>query len=217
MNRRLRILICSLALGAAVPAHAQTSSWWLATGLGAGAINPDQSLADYRWDTRPAPLYALQAVAGHGRLAAGLRYSRWSTTQGTGLSGQIDSDPSVQLDNVAVVAQFRLARVAGFQLWTTGLAGRVGLSYAPDQLRFPAGVGGEVVTVDYAAINELNLGWGLELKRSFGARLAAALQAEQSGFHLDTSHRRGAEIVSAREKFVNWSIRLQVSWVVDLG
>jgi hypothetical protein len=207
-----------MALGAcAAPASAQTSSWWLATGLGAGAITPDQSLANYRWDTSPAPLYALQAVAGYGRLATGLRYSRWTTTQGTGLSNQVDSDPTVQLDNLALVAQFRLAQVAGFQLWATGLAGRVGVSYAPDQISFATGVGGEEITVDYAAINEMNLGWGLELKRSFGDRLAAALQAEQSGFHLDTSHRRGAEIVSAREKFVNWSLRLQVSWVVDLG
>ena len=211
----LLILLC-----AAVPAWSQTAlsanasaadNWWLATGLGAGAISPDGDLANYRWDTRPATLYAVQATAGHGRYAAGLRYSRWATTQGTGLL-QNEPDPRVHLDSFEFVGQYRLAEIAGIQLWGTALAGRVGLSYTPDQV-----VVTDDITVNYEPITETSLGLGLELKRAFGRKLTAALQAERSGFHLDTSHRRGAEIVNARENFANWSLRLQVSWLVPGG
>jgi len=220
----VNLVVLGLLVGA-TPAASQTtlafepaadSNWWLATGLGAGAVNPDQSLANYRWDTSPAALYAFQATAGRGRFAAGLRFSRWATTQATGLT-QTDPDPLVRLNTFELVGQFRLAEVAGFQFWASALAGRIGLSYEPDQVTIATGVPGEEITVQYQSLGERNLGLGLELKREIGGRMTAALQAERSSFHLDTSHRRGAEIISEREEFINWSFRLLVSWVLDLG
>lgn len=208
----LALLIIVFGQAASALAVDATHSWWLATGLGAGAISPDQNLANYRWDTRPATLYGAQAAVGRGRVAAGLRYSRWGTTQGTGLL-QGGPDPQVRLDTFELVGQYRLAEVAGIQLWGTALAGRVGLSYTPDQVIIDDSGAGDI-TVNYAPITETSLGLGLELKREFGRKLTAALQAERSGFHLDTNHRRGDEIVSARENFANWSLRLQVSWLV---
>ncbi len=192
------------------------SEWWLATGLGAGAVSPDQNLVNYRWDTRPAALYALEATAGRGRLAAGLRFSRWNTTQGTGLA-LAEADPQVNLNALDFVGQARLVEMAGWQLWGTALVGRLGIRYAPDQAVISTGVPGGEITVQYDPIDEMNLGLGLALKRDFGRRVSAALLAEQSRFSLDTSHRRGDEIVFERQEFVNWSFRLQVSWVMDLG
>jgi len=93
----------------------------------------------------------------------------------------------------------------------------VDLSYTPDRIAIATGVPDGDIVVDYEPIAETNLGLGLEIKRRFGRHLAAALQAERSAFHLDTSHRRGSEIISERQQFVNWSLRLQVSWVMDLG
>jgi len=210
-----RWLICCGLILLAVPAQAG-AGWWLSTGVGAGAVSPDQSLANYRWDTTPASLYALQATAGRGRFAGGLRLSRWATTQGTGLN--LDQpDPRVRLTSFDVVAQGRLVTWAGFQLWASGSVGRVGLSYTPDELILATGLPGGDLEVNYDPITETVLGYGLELRRNFGSKLAVSLLGERTGFALDTRHRRGDEIVNERETFSNWSIRLQLSWVFDLG
>ncbi|MCP4573444.1 MAG: hypothetical protein GY838_13895 [bacterium] len=195
---------------------ATAGTWWLATGLGAGAVSPDQGLADYRWNTNPTALYAVQASVGRGRFALGLRLSRWGTSQGTGLS-QDEPDPAVNLTAVDLVGQLRVVEFAGFQLWGSGLIGRVNLSYTPDRLTVDTGTPGQELTVNYETINETDLGLGLEIKRGFGRRLTTAVLAERTVFHLDTRHRRGREIVSERQEFANWSLRLQVSWVLDLG
>lgn len=212
--------VCGLVLlaligGSTQPATAATAAgWWLATGLGAGAVSPDQDLANYRWDTGPTALYALQATVGRGRAALGLRFSRWATTQGTGLA-QPTTDPQVQLSNFDLVGELRLVELAGFQLWASALAGRVAVSYTPDEVVIDTG--GGAVTVAYKPITETNLGVGLALRRGFGRQWTASLAAERAGFHLDTSHRRGAEIVDERTLFANWSLRLQLAWVLDLG
>jgi len=190
--------------------------WWLATSLGAGAISPDQDLANYRWDTAPTAQYALQAMAGQGSWAAGMRFSRWATTQGTGLAAG-GPEPEVRLNNFDLVAQVRLVQWAGFEMWGTGLAGLVNLTYTPDHLVIGGAGAGDDVTVNYAPITETNLGLGVEIRRAFGRRLNASIAAERAGFKLDTSHRRGNEIVNDRVSFQNWSLRLQVAWVLDLG
>jgi hypothetical protein len=208
-------LLCLGLMVLAMPVQAGTD-WWLATGIGAGAVTPDESLANYRWDTTPTSLYALQATAGRGRFAGGLRLSRWATTQGTGLNLN-QPDPSVRLTSFEFLGQARLVQLAGFQLWATGSAGRVGLSYTPDAITIETGLPGGDVDVNYDPITETVLGYGLEIRRDFGESLAVALLGERAGFALDTSHRRGDEIVNEREQFSNWSLRLQVSWVFDLG
>lgn len=207
------LLVLLMSTGAVAGERAE---WWLAAGLGAGAVSPDQSLTNYRWDTTPTALYALEATAGRGRVAAGLRLSRWNTSQGTGLA-LADSDPQVRLTAMDFVGQVRVVEMAGWQLWGTALVGQLGIRYTPDQAVIPTGVPGGDITVQYDPIDELNLGLGLALRRDFGRRANVALVAEQSRFSLDTSHRRGDEIVSERQEFVNWSFRLQVSWVLDLG
>lgn len=203
--------LMATASGAETP-----SAWHLTTSLGAGAMSPDPSLADYRWDTTPTALFGLQATVGRGRLAAGLRLSRWGTTQGTGLALD-EADPQVQLTQLGFIGQFRLVQVSGFQLWGSGLIGQVNMSYTPDRVIVDTGNPGGDLEVDYDPITEMDLGLGLEVRRDFGKSMAASLLAERSSFQLETSHRRGAEIVTQRETFINWSVRLQLAWVLDLG
>jgi len=199
----------------ALPAQAGTD-WWLATSVGAGAIAPDENLANYRWDTTPTSLYALQASAGRGRFAGGLRLSRWATTQGTGLNLS-QPDPRVRLTSFEFVGQARLVTWVGLQVWATATAGRVGLSYTPDEITIVTGLPGGDIAVNYQPITETVWGYGLEVRRNFGQNLAVALLGEKAAFALDTSHRRGDEIVNERERFSSWNLRLQVSWVFDLG
>ncbi len=214
--RHLSLVLVLVLLMSTSAVAGEQAEWWLAAGLGAGAVNPDQSLDNYRWDTRPAALFAAEAIAGRGRFAGGVRLTRWQTHQGTGLA-LAEPDPRVRLTSVDFLGQVRVLERAGWQLWGTALIGQMGLRYAPDQTIIPTGVPGGDITVHYDPIDEMNLGLGLALKRDFGDQVSAALLAEQSRFSLDTSHRRGDEIVFERQEFVNWSYRLQISWVLDLG
>lgn len=220
---RPRMMVLAVVLVSALTAASgavaqETGHWQLTTSLGAGAVAPDQSLADYRWDTSPASLMAVQAVATRGRWAGGVRLSRWSVIQGTGLSSAEDiADPTVRLTQYEVVGQFRVARAAGFQLWGTALGGLVDLRYSPESVTIPGpGPDGDI-TVEFAPLTEPVVGLGLEIRRPFGDSWVTSLTAEGSRFSLETNHRRGDEIVTERTAFTNWGLKLQVGWVFDLG
>lgn len=215
-RRFLTLMMAVVVMTAGTAVGAEQPGWHLATSFSAGAVTPDQNLANYRWDTSPTSQVAVQSLAVRGRLAGGLRLSRWSTTQGTGLS-EMTEDPTVRTTQFDLVAQIRVVEFLGFQLWGSLQGGLVGLAYTPDQVVIPNPGSGGDITVNYEPVNETSLGFGLEIKRPVADWLTASLVGEQSRFSLDTYHRRGDEIVAARETFTNWSLRLQVSWILDLG
>jgi hypothetical protein len=194
---------------AATHAAADRDAWWLAAGPAAGSLSLDAHLADYRWDTSPAAVWGVQGLVGRGRLAGGLRLWRSRTTQGTGLVNAPEA-PTVTLTGVELAAQVRVVTVAKVEVWGAAQGGRLHLRYAPD--RVTVDPGGEPLTIDLAPIDEWTLGLGVELRRRVGRRVDVALQAERSSFALETSHRRGQEIVTERERFYNWSARLLVAW-----
>jgi hypothetical protein len=214
----LGLLVATLGLcpGAARAEGELTTvhDWRLAVGPVAGVVVFDPSLADYRWDTRPAAQSGAQMTLYRRRAAVGLRLWRAQTTQGTGIPGATQS-PRVNLTGVEVLGQVRVARYDGFEMWGSAYGGNLRLSYDPDRLAFDAG-GPDPITVDYRPISEWDAGAGIEMRRELTQRLALALQAEQSTFALDTTHRRGSEIVQSRERFYTWSLRLQVSWLLGL-
>ncbi len=219
MNRAgsiLTVVAAALVLGAgAAPGQTGTASWRLDAGAAAGGLGLDPHLADYRWDVSPAATWGAQAAFTRGRVGCGLRAWRARTTQGTGLTaGPADLD--VTLTGVELTAQTRLLTVAGCQLWAAVLGGRLHGAYAPDRLTAAVG-GGEPVTVVFAPLDTWTWGLGAELRRPLGRSLGLALQAERTGFALDTAHRRGADVVTARETFHNWSARLLVAWSWSLS
>jgi hypothetical protein len=85
------------------------------------------------------------------------------------------------------------------------------LAYDPDQLTLDVGAG-TPITVAFDSIAEWDYGFGIEIRGDLTAQLALALQAERSSFSLDTAHRSGDEIVETRERFDQWSLRLQAAW-----
>lgn len=190
-------------------------SWWIAAGPSAGSLSLDTDLADYRWDVTPAAVWGAQAIAGRSGLAFGLRSWRTNTTQGTGLQGET-RDPVVHLTSLEAVGQLRLARFLGSELWGGVQAGLLRVAYEPDSFTFEAGGGAGPVTVNYKDIDAWNLGLGLEWRRPLARRLTLAVQVERSSFALDTSHRRGDEIVDERDRFANWAARLQMAWLWSL-
>jgi uncharacterized protein YegJ (DUF2314 family) len=89
------------------------------------------------------------------------------------------------------------------------------LAYDPDHLTFDPGAG-EPITVAFDSISEWDYGFGTEIRGAVTAQLALALQADHTSFSLDTAHRSGDEIVASRERFDQWSLRLQVAWLLSL-
>lgn len=208
------------AAAGTVPASTVDSSgpgeWKLAVGPAAGVMVLDPHLADYRWDTRPAAQAGLQAMVERGRFALGGRFWRAHTTQASGIPGETQA-PRVNLTGVEMVGSVRALRYRAFELWGTGQAGRFHIGYDPDQLSFDVGGTIGTITVDYEPITEWEAGLGLELRAELTHQLYMSVQGEGMTFSLDTAHRSGSEIVESRERFVTWSLRMQVSWVLSLG
>ncbi|HEU4928710.1 MAG TPA: hypothetical protein VFU38_02685 [Candidatus Krumholzibacteria bacterium] len=193
------------------PDHA---SWRLAVGPLLGGLAFDPSLDNYRWDTSPALQAGVQATVFYGRLAAGARAWRARTTQATGFPGETQA-PRVALTSVECVAQGRMVSYRGVELWGAVHGGRLFLAYDPDQLTVDTGIGSPI-TVAFDSIAEWDYGFGIEIRGDLTPQLALALQADRSSFSLDTAHRSGDDIVLSRERFDQWSLRVQASWLLNL-
>jgi hypothetical protein len=103
----------------------------------------------------------------------------------------------------------------GVELWGMVHGGRLFLAYDPDQMTFDPGAGAPI-TVAFDSIAEWDYGVGIEIRGRPTAQLALALQAEHTSFSLDTAHRNGDEIVETRERFDQWSLRVQAAWLWNL-
>jgi len=196
------------------PAPAE-DGWRLDLGVGVSALALDQALSDYRWETQPKAALGAHASALNKRWALGLDLRTTSTVQQSGIPGE-PTAPRVALHSLELNASFRVAQWKGIQLWGQAHGGRMMMRYEPEQLLFSPPGGGEAIAVDYAPVNEWTGGLAAALRREFFGNLAFAAQLRHSSFSLDTSHRRGDEIVQQRQSFHNWSLGLSASWLLDL-
>lgn len=195
---------------------AEDTGWQIGIGPIAGALAFDPGLENYRWDIHPALQSGFQAAIYRGRFAGGARLWRTQTTQASGIPGE-DQSPRVSMTAIDATAQFRAANVAGVELWGVAHTGILHLGYNPDRLSFDTGGTSGQITVEYKPITEWEFGGGVEIRRELTHYMALAVQADTSTFALDTAHRRGSEIVEARERFVSWSVRFQLSWLFTVG
>ncbi len=204
----------ALAAGGAGEEAAPATPTRMEIGVVIGGIALDPHLQDYRWDTAPALQSGAHATVLHGRMGAGLRFWRSATTQASGIPGE-DMAPRVNMTGLEMTGQIRALSVRGVELWGSAHGGRLFLSYDPEAITFD--VAGQPVTVAYQPISEWEYGVGAALRGELGPHMALALQADLTSFALDTAHRRGNEIVEARERFTTWDLRAQVSWVFGLN
>lgn len=182
----------------------------------AGGILYDARLDDYRWDTRPALQSGVQATLYRGRVGAGARVWRASTTQSTGIPGETTA-PRVNLTATEMTGAVRVLGVRGIAVWGTAHGGRLHLGYAPDHATFDVGGSIGTVSVDYRPIDEWIYGAGMAVRGDVTRRLAVSIRAERSNFSLDAAHRAGTEIVESRERFATWAFCVQLSWVMGFG
>ena len=198
-------------------AHAQSdgaTTWRVTVGGFVGTMVFDEKLADYRWDVRPATQSGIQGLVYRNRISGGLRLWQSSTTQESGIPGET-LVPHVKLIGAELVGQLRIVRYRSVELWGLANTGRIHMGYSPDQATFDPGGGLAPITVDFDPISEWTLGYGATIRSDLGQHLALAMQVEQATFALNTAHRRGGEIVQERERFRNWSLRMELSWLVS--
>lgn len=189
------------------------ASWRISIAPSVGALLLDSHLADYRWDTSVSLQPGVRLGVHHSRFAAALRTSWAATEQSTGLIGETTT-PRVHMTQLDLMLEGRLATFERVELWGSGHGGRMFLGYQPDQMVVDAG--GSPVTVAFDPINEWCYGFGVAIRRDLARHLALGLQLDGTGFHLDTAHRNGDEIIEAREGFVNWSLSLTLLGFMDL-
>jgi hypothetical protein len=215
--RRVRVATIAALLTAlcvhGVRADSTEASWRISIAPTVGAMLFDKHLADYRWDTSVALQPGIRLGVHHARCSAALRTSWSETEQSTGLIGETES-PRVHLTQLDLALEGRIATLYGVQVWGSGHGGRMFLGYEPDQMTVDAG--GSPVTVSFDAINEWSYGAGVAFRHDVARHLALGLQLDGTGFHLDTAHRSGSEIIESREGFVNWSLSLALLGFMDL-
>ncbi len=186
-------------------------SLWLALGIVGGSTFLDSRFADYQWNVTPRPALGVQATAGAGRFAAGLRVLQSRSAQTIGIPDPA-STASVHATSLELVGQGRLARFAGIELHATASGGRVHLGYHPD--RVEATVGGTPVTVDFTPIDTWIGGGGLAATRALPGPWRAGLSIDRRWFSIDTAHRSGTTITTQGETFGDWNARLELSRLV---
>jgi hypothetical protein len=188
------------------------SGRWISVGLLSGSTWLDTGLADYQWDVTPRMDWGAQALVGGGRFATGLRLWRSRTTQ------QIDpADATLAADvratSTELVGRGRLTTALRCEVMAVASAGLLHLGYHPDHVTITPTGGGAAITVDLEPVNEWIGGAGLALRRPLRGPWAAGVEMDHRLFGLDTAHRNGAVIEYGRQRFGDWSARLELAWV----
>jgi hypothetical protein len=168
----------------------------------AGAVALDAHLGDYEWETSPQAVWGAALRADFARFAAGLRFRSAGTAQRAAWPGE-EHSLDVSLRSLEGFGTVRLASVAGVGLSAGGHVGRLRLGWSPDRLAIGE-AGSEPLSIAFDPIMESLAGAGLEARRALPSGFELALTVDRTWFRLDTAHRRGDEIVEARETFGNW-------------
>jgi len=169
-----------------------------------GVVQPDPELADFQWDATARPALAVEATAGTGFAAGGLRVSSWSTVQES-------ADARVRVDALELRARVRAFRAGRLScLGLLGL-GRVRVGYRPDTV-LVENPGGDPIPVSLDPVHAWTFGFGVALEHPLSRRLVAGAELERSAFSLDAAHRDGEAIVVESTSFESLLVRLRLSY-----
>lgn len=191
---------------------AGSGSLWISVGLLSGSTWLDTGLADYQWDVTPRMDWGAQTLVGGERFASGLRLWGSRTTQQIG-SGGTTAAADVRATSTELVGRGRLATALGCEVMAVASAGWLHLGYHPDRVTIAPAGGGAPIAVDLTPVNEWIGGAGLALRRPLHGPWVAGMEMEHRFFGLDTAHRNGAVIEYGRQRFGDWSARLELAWV----
>ncbi len=187
------------------------ASRWLTLGVLTGATRFDPHLADYQWNVSPRAAWGAQAIAGIGRFGAGLRVWRSQTTQHIDLAD--DENPAVRATSLELLGRARLLSRWGTDLEAGATTGWLHLGYAPDHVTIAGSGGGPPIDVALKSVDEWVAGGGLALRHPLIGPWAASVELDSQVFGMTTAHRSGSAIVMGRERFDDWSARLELARV----
>ena len=190
---------------------ASSRSRWFSLGVLTGATGFDRHLADYEWNVTPRAAWGVQALAGSGRFAGGLRV--WNTRTTQHMATASEPNPAVNALSLDLVSRARVLRHGGLELDACASAGRLHLGYAPDHVTIPASGGGAPIDVSLSPIDEWLAGAGLALRHPVAGPWAATIEIDTQVFGMQTAHRSGNAIVVGREGFREWSARFELARV----
>jgi hypothetical protein len=172
--------------------------------LSLGQAWNDPHLADYQWSREPSAAWSAEAGVRRGGWSTGIRASRWSSSQA--VAGADPAALDVTLWGGEWTGSRNLISIGSLALSGVLGLGVVRIGYSPDRVDL-----GEASVAFRPAVSWLASA-GLAMTRPIGPRFALGLSAERQAFALDTAHRRGEEIVLARETFHGWSWRGKLSY-----
>ena len=184
---------------------------WLTLGVLTGATRFDPHLADYQWNANPRVAWGAQALAGIGRYGAGLRVWRSQTTQHIAMAD--DENPAVRATSLELVGRGRLLTGWGNEFEASVATGWLHLGYAPDHVTIASSGGGPAIDVALKPVDEWVAGGGFAVRRPVTEAWTAALELDSRVFGMKTAHRSGSTIVVGRERFSDWSARLELARV----
>jgi len=189
-------------------AASETPRRWFSIGVLGGSTQWNSKLADYQWSVTPRAGFGGEAMAGFGRLEAGIRFVRTGTSQAIGVPGAIDQT-RVHATSFEVVTRARVWEWHQVQSLATVSTGLLHLGYDPDRVSIPSGSGSTEVSFD--PINAWAVGAGVALRRPLGGAWRMGVDVEQEMFALDTAHRQGGAIEQGRTSFGDWSARFELA------
>lgn len=184
------------------------SALWLSLGLLAGTAQMDPRLADYQWDVSPRAAWGAQALVGRHGLALGLRLWRTRSEQ-TVDPASPDGRPGVGVTSSEMIGRGRVAAVWGTHVWADAGGGLLHIGYDPDQVVIASG--GSPVVVDLKPVNTWSAGGGMALERPLGGAWSASLEVGRRWYALETAHRNGNAIETGRQRFGDWTARLELA------
>jgi hypothetical protein len=207
--KAIRILprTAALALGLVVCTASPSiaSEPWIGPALFVGTARPDGSLQDFQWSTAFTPAWGGAARASRGLWTAGLEVWTNRTTQ------RIDATQNslVRATRIELVAGRRVAEFGANRLEARVAGGRMMLGYDPDRVTIDAGAG--PVEVALAPVHTWSAGLGLGLDSQVEDQWNVGLAVDWRTYSLDTASRQGATIVYDRQRFDDWSARIEIT------
>jgi opacity protein-like surface antigen len=118
------------------------------------------------------------------------------------------------MTDLRLLVKARAFSVENLDVYGTAGIGRYHLAYSPDRMTVDPGGGLEPVTVAFDAVNDWSFALGAGVEHPVVRGLVAGAEITRSTFMLDTAHRSGSGIVTSREAFSSWNLRLSLSWRV---
>jgi hypothetical protein len=200
---------CLASLACAFPPEA-TAAIDLSAGILAGALQPDARAADHQWDVAPRAAWGAQALAGAGRWAGGARV--WIADHEHELGLPDAPTARVRASRWEAVGRRELLAFGGWRASATASAGLLRLAWRPDEVAAQSGGSGPAVVVALRPVHEWTGAAGVAVQRRLAARWALGAELEHGVYALDVARREGDDVVVRRERFGEWSARVELAW-----